>query len=65
MITTSESNQESKRNMKEVRKVVSTDSLRAHARDRVQRLSKFVSRRTNLENSYQLFSAQRSETVPH
>ena len=65
MITTSESNQESKRNMKEVRKVVSTDSLRAHARDRVQRLSKFVSRRTKLENSHQFFSAQRSETVPH
>ena len=65
MITTSESNQESKRNMKEVRKVVSTDSLRPHARDSVQRLSKFVSKRTNLENSYQLFSAQRSETVPH
>ena len=50
MITTSESNQESKRNMKEVRKVVSAESLRAHARDRVQRLSKFVSRGTNLEN---------------
>ena len=65
MITTSESNQESKRNMKEVRKVVSAESLRAHARDRVQRLSKFVSRGTNLENSCQLFSAQRSETVPH
>ena len=36
VITTSESNQESKRNMKEVRKVVSTGSLHAHVCDRVQ-----------------------------
>ena len=35
VITTSESNQESKRNMKEVRKVVSADSLHAHVCDRV------------------------------
>ena len=46
MITTSESNQESKRNMKEVRKVVSAGSLHAHVCDRVPKKSKFVPRDT-------------------
>ena len=57
MITTSESNQESKSNMAEVRKVVSASCIQAYV--------VYIPIKENPPGDFLLFLAQRSETVLH